>query len=294
MRLLLTGCNGQVGSELASRAESGGHEFIATTRETLDITQRAATDSFISEYTPDIVINAAAYTAVDRAEQDADSAFAVNRDGAANLAQACANANTPLLHISTDYVFDGEKHGAYLESDSTNPQGVYGLSKLEGELQIVKALQQHIIMRVSWVFGANGHNFVRTMLRLGQERNELHVVGDQCGGPTWAGDIANTLLTIANAVQDKRFAAWGIYHYSGAPATSWHGFAEAIFDNAERLGMLDNKPRVHNIATAEYPTPAKRPKNSVFDCSLIHKNFAIRQPAWHEGLSQVLNTWKTA
>lgn len=293
MRILITGCNGQVGSELVLRAKALGHEFIATDRGSLDITQQTEVSSFIAASVPDVVINAAAYTAVDKAEQDVEMAFAINRDGAANLARACAAARIPLLHISTDYVFDGEKQGAYFESDSPNPQGIYGLSKLEGELQVAKIIQWYIILRVSWVFGANGHNFVRTMLRLGQERDELRVVGDQVGGPTWAGDIADTLLAIAAHVQQQQVAPWGIYHYSGAPAVSWHGFAEAVFDAAEQQGALDKKPLVHNIVTADYPTPVKRPKNSVLDCSLIQKTFGIQQPNWHEGLNQVLNTWKT-
>lgn len=293
MRLLITGCNGQVGSELVLRAKALGHEFIATERTALDITRRAEVNTFIAQTSPHVVINAAAYTAVDRAEQDAAAAFAVNRDGPAYLAQACADAHIPLLHISTDYVFDGEKDGAYFESDPTNPQGVYGLSKLEGELQIAEVLQEFIILRVSWVFAAQGHNFVRTMLRLAQERPELRVVADQRGGPTWAGDIADALLAVAGQFAQNRTLDWGTYHYSGAPPTTWHGFTEAIVDTAERLDMLKNRPVVHKIATADYPTPAKRPKNSELDCGRMQKIFGITQPNWQKGLNQVLNTWKT-
>lgn len=293
MKLLITGCKGQVGSELAIRAKTQDHELIAPARTALDITQRAAVRAFFAQTTPQAVINAAAYTAVDRAEQDADTAFAVNRDGAANLAEACADAQIPLLHISTDYVFDGTKAGPYLESDAANPQNVYGLSKLEGELRIIETLQQHIILRVSWVFGANGHNFVRTMLRLAQERHELQVVGDQHGGPTWAGDIADVLLAIVRLLHDAQTPAWGVYHYAGTPATSWHGFAEAVFEAAVQQGMLNSKPKVRDILSADYPTPAKRPANSILDCSRIQSVFGLRQPDWREGLQHVLHAWKT-
>ena len=193
MRVLVTGAKGQVGSELILEGEKRGIQMLATDRAELDITQQDAVNNFIQTQKPDILINAAAYTAVDKAESEPKLAYALNRDGAANLAQACADNNIPLMHISTDYVFDGKKEGAYTETDTPNPQCVYGKSKLEGDQAIESILEQYLILRVSWVFGANGNNFVKTMLRLGKERDIIKVVADQRGGPTWAGDIAATL-----------------------------------------------------------------------------------------------------
>ncbi len=210
--------------------------MMATGRAELNITQQEAVNSFVQTQKPDIVINAAAYTAVDQAESEPELAYAINHDGAANLAQACADNNIPLMHLSTDYVFDGEKVGAYTETDTPNPQGIYGKSKLEGDRAVESILEQYIILRTSWVFGAKGNNFVKTMLRLGKERDILKVVADQHGGPTWAGDIAITLLQLVKRWDDGDTNPWGTYHYSGQPVTTWQGFAEAIFEQAEKLG----------------------------------------------------------
>ncbi len=292
MRVLVTGANGQVGSELILEGEKRGIQMLATDRAELDITQQDAVNNFIQTQKPEILINAAAYTAVDKAESEPKLAYALNRDGAANLAQACADNNIPLMHISTDYVFDGNKEGAYTESETPNPQCIYGKSKLEGERAIESILEQYLILRVSWVFGANGNNFVKTMLRLGKERDVIKVVADQHGGPTWAGDIAATLLNLVKRWEDGEIITWGTYHYSGQPATTWHGFAEAIFEKAEELGMIDKRPRVGPITTAEYPTPAQRPLNSIFDCCKIAQQLNINQPDWRIGLRQVLGTCK--
>jgi len=292
MKVLVTGSKGEVGSELIQQGEELGLQMIAAGRIELDITRQNSVNSFIHAQQPDIVINAAAYTAVDRAESESELAYAINRDGAAYLAQACADNNIPLFHLSTDYIFDGSKEGAYSETDPPNPQGIYGKSKLEGDRAIESILEQHLILRVSWVFGAHGNNFVKSMLRLGKEREILRVVADQYGGPTWAGAIATTLLNLVKRWGNGEAIPWGTYHYSGQPATTWHGFAEAIFEQAKKLGMIDKRPRVEPITTADYPTPAQRPLNSLLDCKKIEQSLGIPQPDWHAGLNIVLKNWK--
>ena len=292
MKVLVTGAKGQVGSELILQGEKFGLQMLAAGRDELDITQQDTVSKFIQIQQPDIVINVAAYTAVDLAESEPELAYAINRDGAANLARACADSKNPLLHISTDYIFAGRKVGAYSETDAPNPQGIYGKSKLEGELAIESILKQYIILRTSWVFGANGNNFVKTMLRLGKERDVIKVVADQHGGPTWAGDIASTLLSLVKRWSDGETIAWGTYHYSGQPATTWQGFTELIFEQAEVLGIIEKRPRVVPITTAEYPTPAQRPLNSILDCRKLAQQLNISQPDWRCGLMQVLETWK--
>lgn len=292
MRVLVTGAKGQVGSELIQQGGELGLQMLAAGHDELDITRQNRVNSFVQAHRPDIVINAAAYTAVDQAESEPGLAYAINRDGAAYLAQACAENNIPLLHISTDYIFDGLKEGAYSETDSPNPKGIYGKSKLEGDRAIESIMRQHLILRVSWVFGANGNNFVKTMMRLGNEQDVLRVVVDQHGGPTWAGAIASTLLNLVNRWGGGEAILWGTYHYSGQPTTTWQAFAEAIFEQAEKLGMIDRRPRVESITTAEYPTPAQRPLNSVFDCKKIALELGISQPDWRIGLNIVLKNWK--
>ncbi len=291
MKLLITGASGQVGSELVQICKQRAYAYVAPGHYDLDIADEMAILNIVEQEQPTAVINAAAYTAVDKAEEEAELAYVINRDGPAHLAKACADAAIPLLHISTDYVFDGEKTGAYREIDAPSPTGVYGKSKLEGEKAVAKTLRQHYILRVAWVFGANGHNFVRTMLRLGKERNELGVVADQIGGPTWARDIAERLLQMAVLYHENRPIPWGIYHYVGTPAVTWHGFAETIFDNAQQIGLLSISPAVAAINTEDYPTPAKRPPNSVLNCDKITSALNIQQPNWRLGLKDVLDNW---
>ncbi len=288
MKVLVTGAKGQVGSELIERGQLIGLSMIAVDIDELDITKQDTVTEYIKAESPGMVINAAAYTAVDKAEEDVKLAYAVNRDGADYLAKACAEVNIPLLHISTDYVFDGSKDTPYSEDDQPNPAGVYGKSKWEGEVAVAQKLGNHIILRVAWVFAASGHNFIRTMLRLAGERDELSVVADQCGAPTWAGDIADVLLNMAAQYRDKNELPWGTYHYIGAPDTTWHGFAQTIFDQAKHLGLIGKTPVLHAIATEQYPTPAERPKNSVLNCKKIHGVFNISQPDWRIGLKRVL------
>lgn len=290
--ILITGAQGQVGRELVARA--AGRRVVGLGREALDITDPASVRQALADFRPALVVNAAAYTAVDRAESEPAMAFAVNADGPENLAAGCARAGIPLLHLSTDYVFDGTKPGPYVEDDPAAPLGVYGESKWQGECAIRERLEAHLILRVAWVFGAHGGNFVKTMLRLGRERPELRVVADQQGGPTPAAAIAETLLALADRALARERFPWGTYHYCGAPATTWHGFATAIFDDASARGLLPRRPAVEPIATADYPTLARRPANSVLDCSRLAHELGIGQPKWRTGLSDMLDDWPHA
>lgn len=291
MKVLVTGAGGQVGSELIQRGEALDLQMLAAHHRDLDIADRGAVFSYFQAQQPHIVINAAAYTAVDQAETKPELAFAVNRDGAECLALASAEAGIPLLQLSTDYVYNGNQQGGYVETDTPDPQGVYGKSKLAGDIAIASILQQHLILRVSWVFGAHGNNFVGTMLRLARERDKLSIVFDQHGGPTWAGAIADTLLGIVQRWGKNEAIPWGVYHYSGQPTTTWLGFAEAIFAQAGQLDLLDSQPELEAITSAEYPTPAKRPLNSELNCNKIAQALGVEQPDWRNGLEQVLRQW---
>ena len=288
MNVLITGAQGQVGKELSLIAMEKGFDVVAAGRADLDITQFENVENYINKIQPDIVINAAAHTAVDKAEGEQDLAFSINSDGAKNIALACAKQNIPLLHISTDYVFDGSKVEAYNENDDVSPLGVYGTSKWQGEEAIRQNLTQHIILRVAWVFGAQGNNFVKTMLRLGQDRDELNVVADQFGGPSPAKNIAQTLITLVEQFQKNKSLDWGTYHYCGSEKTTWYDFAVEIFEQAFELGILNKKIKVNPITTAEYPTPAKRPSNSMLDCSKLAVTFGIEMPKWKDALKHVL------
>ena len=236
----------------------------------------------------DAVINAAAYTAVDKAEQEPELAFAVNRDGPAHLAAVCNRLNIPLLHISTDYVYDGGKHSPYVEHDPVAPLGVYGQSKAEGDEAVRRLLPRHLTLRVSWVFGIHGHNFVKTMLQLAREREEVRVVSDQFGCPTYAGDIADTLLNlVGRSTEIDANDAWGTYHYCGTPVTTWHNFVSAIIEQAQTFEAL-RVQTITAIATADYPTPAARPANSVLDSSRLSFCFGILPRPWRDGLHALL------
>jgi len=285
--ILLTGAGGQLGWEIARRAV--GRKLLALDHAALDITAARAVQQALKGSGARVVINAAAYTAVDRAEQEPAVAFAVNRDGPAQLAAACARLGIPLVHMSTDYVFAGTQHGAYNEDDPVAPVGEYGRSKWAGEEAVRQTLASHLILRVSWVFGAHGHNFVKTILRRAREREELRVVADQCGCPTYAGAIAEVLLALADRLAAGQRLPWGTYHYCGAPPTTWHGFAQTIVDLAKPYESLRVR-RIVPIATADYPAPAARPANSVLDCTRFKECFGIVPSPWQNGLVAMLNT----
>ena len=288
MRIVITGANGQVGWELTRRAHMLSHEVLPWDQAELDISNAYAVDKAIPASRADIVINAAAYTAVDKAEQEPEQAFAVNRDGPAHLAAACHRMNIPLLHLSTDYVYDGSKPSPYVEDDPIAPLGIYGRSKAEGDIAVQQLLPRHLILRVSWVFGIHGHNFVKTILRLARERDELRVVADQCGCPTYAGDIADILLNLAGRIAEiDAIGGWGAYHYCGAPVTTWHGFASAIVEQAREFENL-RAQTITAITTADFPTPATRPANSVLDTSRLAFRFGIQPRPWRDGLHTLL------
>ncbi|MGR5550753.1 dTDP-4-dehydrorhamnose reductase [Vibrio sp. DNB22_12_1] len=287
MRVLVTGCNGQVGyclTEILSNAENVA--LLAVDRAELDITNQEAVNEAVKAFKPTIIINAAAHTAVDKAEDEVELSFAINRDGPKYLAEAAKEVDAAILHISTDYVFEGNKFGEYIESDVTNPQGIYGASKLAGEIAVAEACDKHVILRTAWVFGEHGNNFVKTMLRLAANRDELSIVGDQFGGPTYAGDIAKALVEIAKTISNDKPVEYGVYHYSGLPHVSWYEFADAIFDAAMAKRIV-NKPKLFSITTEQYPTPAKRPSSSKLSTRKINEAFAVQASDWLKALKNI-------
>lgn len=288
MKILVTGSQGQVGHCLSQQLSAKEWTVKTLAREQLDISDSTAVDKMVKEFAPDIIINAAAYTAVDKAETDAEAAFRINRDGPQNLAKAAHAINAVILHISTDYVFAGDASEAYQESAETAPQGVYGKSKLEGEVAVAQANPKHIILRTAWVFCEHGNNFVKTMIRLGAQRDALGIVADQVGGPTYAQDIAAALIKIAEQYNQQKDIPWGIYHFSGAPHVSWYEFARYIFNEVKRADLYEKPiPDIKPIATADYPTPAKRPANSRLDCTKIHDAFGINPSDWRVALKNI-------
>jgi dTDP-4-dehydrorhamnose reductase len=289
MKLLITGSNGQLGWELCRQGKERGFSIVPLDIPEFDIADQAAVRMALSTTGSDLVINAAAYTAVDKAESDQAAAFSVNRDGPSYLAEACAEKGLPLIHISTDYVFDGLKQGPYLESDQTAPVGIYGKSKAEGEEGIRHNLKEHVIIRTAWLYGVHGNNFVKTMLNLGRQREEVRVVADQSGCPTFAADLAKAALDIASRINDGQRNSWGTYHFCGGGSTTWFGFASRIFEIAKGYESLKIE-KVTPIKTTEYPTPAARPANSVMDCSLLNQEFKISPPFWEDSLSVMLRS----
>ena len=277
-QLLILGAQGQVGCALVTRARQAGIPCDALGRAQCDITDRKAVERVIEAGR--IVVNCAAYTAVDQAESEVEAAHRVNMAGAENVAAACAAAGVPLIHLSTDYIFDGESREPIREDDPPRPLNVYGQSKLGGEIAVRRRLKFHIILRTSWIFSAHGPNFVKTILRLARTQSQLRVVDDQIGGPTAADDVAKAILCIAAISAKSGFANWGTYHFSGAPPTSWCEFARAI---VAHRGVV-----VLPLATKDYPRPARRPLNAVLDCSRILKVFGITQPDWRTALVNVV------
>lgn len=279
MRVLVIGKTGQVATELARRA-GPGLEVECVGRDRLDLTDVDAVAALVAGAEADVVANCAAYTAVDKAEEEEALAFRVNADAPGAMAKAAAGRGLPFLHISTDYVFDGSGDRPWREDDPTGPLGAYGRSKLAGEAAVAAAGGPHAILRTAWVFAGHGGNFVQTMLRVGAGRDRLTVVDDQYGGPTAAADIATTLLTMGQAFVDGRGVP-GVFHYCSRPAVTWRGFAEAVFAAAG----WPNPPEVAPIRTEDWPTPAARPKNSRLNCKRILEAYGVEQPDWHESLN---------
>jgi dTDP-4-dehydrorhamnose reductase len=286
MRILVTGTTGQVGKALSLHNWPVGVNVVTPLRDIFDLTDTDGVQAFIGEGRFDAVINPAAYTAVDKAESDWATAWKVNALGAAAIAAATGKVGIPLLHVSTDYVFDGLKTGAYFEDDPINPVGIYGSSKAAGELAVRAGNPRHIVLRTSWVFSGHGNNFVKTMLRLAAVKPLLRVVDDQYGCPTAASDIAATLATIALRMIVDPDAPAGTYHFSNDGPTTWFGFAREIFRQQAAEGHA--VPNVEAITTADYPTPAKRPANSVLNTEKLASDYAIWPRLWSAALGETL------
>lgn len=290
MRILLLGGNGQVGTELRRSLAPLGEVVVATRDgrlhggaacEVADLDQPGTMAGLVARISPDVVVNAAAHTRVDKAESEPGAAFRANAEAPEVLAQACRDRDALLVHYSTDYVFDGRGTRPYREDDPVAPLGVYGASKLAGEQAIRASGARHLVFRTAWVYAAHGRNFLRTMLRLANERDELRVVADQRGTPTPAALIADVTAQVLAGSPDRS----GLWHLTARGETSWRGFAEAIMDQALASGRIARRPRVVPIATADYPTPAARPAYSVLDCGRLERDFGVALPDWREGLA---------
>ena len=287
MRILLTGAKGQLGCEIVGQSRGSGIHVDATDLPETDISRSDQARNAVHDYRPDLVINAAAYTAVDRAEAEEDIAFQVNAHGPKYLAETCEAAGIPMIHISTDYVFAGTRETPYSEDDPLSPVGIYGQSKAQGETFVRDILNRHIIIRTSWLYGVYGHNFVKTMLRLGAEQEEIKVVADQRGCPTSAADLAAAVLVVANHVNRGHMSDWGTYHYCGKGETTWFDFAETIFQQARKHTALA-VTRVVPISTASFGAPAPRPCFSVLSCQRIRQRFGIAQRPWLDSLDETI------
>uniref|UniRef100_A0A7C2B1I8 dTDP-4-dehydrorhamnose reductase n=1 Tax=Pseudomonas graminis TaxID=158627 RepID=A0A7C2B1I8_9PSED len=285
LRILISGQQGQVSQVLQQHLQNMG-ELIVLGRDQLDLSQPESIRPVVRDIKPDLIINAAAHTAVDQAESEPELAFAINATSPGVFAEEAAALGIPLIHYSTDYVFDGSKAGAWIESDAPNPLGVYGSSKLAGERAIAAAGGQHLILRTSWVYSLTGRNFLLTMQRLLQEREKLSIVADQIGAPTWAGTIAASTGALIERWRDGASGAWGVYHLTARGETSWFGFAEAIGQQLINSG----KPCavLEPIASSAYPTPVARPLNSRLDCSRLQCEWGVSQPDWHDALLECL------
>jgi len=286
MRILVCGRNGQVARALHGALEGLGDVQLLG-RERLDLAQPALLREQLRTHAPDLIINAAAYTAVDNAENEPDLAFAINAEGPRVLAEEAERLGAPLIHYSTDYVFDGRKATPYDEEDEPDPLSVYGRSKMSGEQAIRKVGAEHLILRTSWVYSLHGRNFLLTMQRLLQERAQLKVVDDQIGAPTWAATIAASTRALIERWQNGQAGAWGTYHLTAQGETSWFGFAQAIGEQLEARG-LPCAAELLPIPSSEYPTPAKRPLNSRLDCSRLAREWQVSQPHWHDALIDCL------
>lgn len=287
MKILLTGCAGQLGRELKRSLACLG-EVVACDRNQLDLAAPQELRDKVRAIAPTVIVNAAAYTAVDKAETEAELATAINAVAPGILAEEAKRLDALLIHYSTDYVFDGAKAAPYTEDDSTAPLSAYGRGKREGELAIIASEARHLIFRTSWVFGLHGANFMKTMLRLGKRScetgDELRVIGDQFGAPTWTRHLADATA----ALLARRELPGGLYHLTAAGETSWHGYAEAIFAEARRAGLMDKTPVVRRIASADFPLPAARPANSRLDCARFQNDFGLALPDWRTGLIDCL------
>lgn len=297
MKILILGANGQVGSELGRQLDNEltycrqDYSVMLANRSVVDVADQSALMDFLQLSCPDWIINATAYTAVDAAETEVHLAHRVNEHAVRIMAEYCAASNSNLVHISTDYVFDGSGERPFHEESAVAPLGVYGASKLAGEEAIRSIVKQHLILRTAWVFGASGGNFVKTMLRFAENKSELAIVGDQLGSPTSAKGIAKSIACMVSQMCEAKITdeRWGTYHYTGNPFVSWADFAKEIFRQAKLKAMISCPPTVNAISTDEYPTPASRPHNSKLDCSKITRVFGIAPDNWQASLGEVLD-----
>lgn len=285
MKVLITGANGQLGTDVVSLFRGSGHMVFACDRDTLDITDSSACEIVVEEFGPDVVIHCAAYTAVDRAEEEVESAYRINAAGTRNLVIACESVRAKFCYISTDYVFDGTSETAYHEYDIPNPQSIYGKSKLAGEVLVQSLSARYFIVRTSWVYGLHGHNFVKTMLRLGKERDSLQVVQDQTGAPTFTEDLASFLEELIKT------DSYGIYHASNSGKCTWYEFAKKIFEEAELITGEKFKVSIQSCITEEYPLPAPRPRNSTMAHWAIRSNGFTDLREWEKGLRSFLEKY---
>ena len=286
MKVLVLGCKGQLGRCLNDQLINTNYEVTYTSRDQIDIADFEEAQIKITHIAPDMIINASAYTAVDKAESDKVNADLINHLAVDNLAVICFELGCWLIHISTDYVFDGNSKVPYLESDKTNPQGIYGHTKLDGELAIQSSGCKYLIIRTAWVFSEYGDNFLKTMLRLGTIRDELSIVGDQIGCPTYAQDIAKAIITMMTQLNEESSTS-GTFHYCGDQICSWYEFAQVIFKEA-RISGLQTPSLIHSIQTSDYPTAAERPVYSALDCDKIRNTFGIKTSDWKLGIKNVV------
>jgi dTDP-4-dehydrorhamnose reductase len=285
VKILVVGREGQLARSLLEAAVAAGIQVQSIGRPEIDLTHEKSVSAQLARVHPDLVINAAAYTAVDKAESEPALAHAVNALGAEYVAKACASHSIPIIHISTDYVFDGNKDGPYLEGDPTGPINVYGLTKLDGEQRVARACARHLILRTAWVYSPWGTNFVKTMLRLARTRRSIGVVEDQLGSPTYAPDLARAILSLATLVlREPDAKRWGIYHAVGGGDTSWFGFAREVFRRADENGLP--VAEVAGIAASAYPTAARRPANSRLNCDKLRLSFGLELPEWRLALER--------
>ena len=289
MKVLVLGCKGQLGRCLNDQLINTDYEVTYTSRDQIDIADFEEARIKITHIAPDVIINASAYTAVDKAENDKVTADLINHLAVDNLAAICFELSCWLIHVSTDYVFDGKSTAPYLELDKTNPQSVYGHTKLDGELAIQSSGCKYLIIRTAWVFSEYGDNFLKTMLRLGTVRDELSIVGDQIGCPTYAQDIAKAIITMVTQVKAKSSAS-GIFHYCGDQLCSWYEFAGVIFEEA-RMSGLQTPGLIHSIQTSDYPTAAERPGYSALDCHKIRNTFGVNTSDWKLGVKNVVSNF---
>ncbi|TKB44650.1 dTDP-4-dehydrorhamnose reductase [Thalassotalea mangrovi] len=293
MNILVIGKYGQLASSLREVAgeqadQMEKHFWYFAPSSELNVADRKSVQQLFARVCPDVVVNTAAYTQVDKAEQEVELAIAVNQLGCKNLAIACANLNIPLVHISTDYVFSGDHQSPYTPGEKTCPQNVYGLTKYLGEQEVMTYLSQFVIIRTAWVFSEYGNNFVRAMIKLARRKQEFNVVDDQVGNPTYAGDLARSIVEIIDAI-DAGEKQWGIYHYNGSSSTSWYEFAREIFALAHQHSLIDQLPSISPIASEDYPTAAKRPTFSAMCNEKITRRWRVKPSNWKKGLMKVID-----